>query len=365
MYFKALQYRGLRNLKPGKITFDRELNIFFGDNGAGKSSILEAIALIASGRSFRTNKFELIANHADTQFTLFAQMDDQTKVGLGYTKANKKREIRLNGETINSLSALSKIYPTQVLSPESYHLIDSGPAERRKYIDWCLFHVKHDYHEYWKKYNQVLQQRNALLKSIKYKGSSKAQLDSWNSQLCSLSNIINRAREDIIEQLEYELNKIIIKLDAEFCNELKIGYYPGYSGMLDERLVESLESDIRSGTTKYGAHRADIRLKVEQGLVKDYFSRGQKKIIINALFLAQTAVLKRLSNKDSLFLLDDFTSELDEQNQRSLLELLFQQKNVQTMLSCLQRDSLSWLKNRYNSTHMFHVEHGTISPINE
>ncbi|WP_444996271.1 DNA replication/repair protein RecF [Aliikangiella sp. IMCC44359] len=362
MFLKAFQYQGFRNLKSGKIELDKDLNIFYGSNGAGKSSILEAIGFLTSGRSFRTTKLDLTVANESQEFSLFASSNDNTRIGLGYQKDKKQKQIRLNGEKLSALSHLSRLCPTQILSPESYHLIDSGPAERRKYLDWSLFHVKHSYHEIWKSYGNTLKQRNALLK--RYNNSSlNEQLPFWNQQLCRLAEQVNNERLSLLSKLEIKLNNILSILKVDFCENLKISYYSGYTGDLAEKLIDSLENDKESGYTRFGPHKADLRIKVNGFLAKDYLSRGQKKVIINALYLAQTSLLKELSSKDSLFIIDDFTSELDLDNQQALLDMLFKQKNVQIILSCLQLDSLHWLKKRYNNAHMFHVEHGEITPI--
>ncbi|TQV88590.1 DNA replication/repair protein RecF [Aliikangiella coralliicola] len=361
MYLKSFSHQGIRNLASGKFELSPALNIVYGENGAGKSSLLEAICLLTSGRSFRTNKLDLVTNEEATQFIVFGQNEEQGRFGLNYQKKSKTKLIKIDGEKAKALSSLSRIYPTQVICPESYHLIDSGPSERRKYLDWCLFHVKHQYHSEWKQYSANLKQRNALLRR-----SSKPdleQLEIWDKLLCDSANKVNQEREALLLQLEQTVLATIAQLNIEFCDSLTMRYYPGHSGDLAEKLRGNYQSDTDSGFTKFGPHKADIRLKVNGYLAKDYLSRGQKKILINALLLAQTNFLKTQTNKDSLFIIDDFSSELDQNNQRELLSMLIAQNNVQIILSCLQLDSLKWLEKGYNNAHMFHVKHGNVTPI--
>jgi DNA replication and repair protein RecF len=364
MYLKAFSQQGVRNLSQGKLELASGLNIFYGDNGAGKSSILEAIVFSTTGRSFRTSKLELMVSEGESIFVVFGLSSEERRVGIRYDKKTKLRTIKINGENINNLSGLNTIYPTQILSPESYHLIDSGPSERRKYLDWCLFHVKHSYHSAWKSYTNILKQRNALLKN-KNRSRVEEQIPIWDQQLCTAAEIVNKERMSILTQLEKQLKSTIAILDVSFCDSLKINYYPGYTDELADKLRLSLSSDMDSGFTKFGPHKADIRIKVNGYLAKDYLSRGQKKVLINAMFLAQTLLLKESSHKGSLFVIDDFTSELDNNNQKALLDMLMAQDSVQIVLSCLQQDSLKWLEKGYNSAHMFHVEHGTISSISQ
>ena len=363
MYLQRFNCQGIRNLSSCQIALSPELNIIFGDNGAGKSSILEAIGLLTSGRSFRTSKLDLVVNDNQQDFTVFGISDDGHRFGLGYQKREKRKSIKIDGEKVASLSGLTQHYPTQILSPESYHLIDSGPSERRKYLDWCLFHVEHLFHPSWKKYANILKQRNALLKQAKdYTDKElETQLQVWDEQLCASAEEITELRNNVLIKLADALASIIGDLPNSFKESVSLTYYPGYSSDLKKRLIDNRFMDIKSGTTKSGPHKADVRIKIAGHLAKDYLSRGQKKVLINLLYLAQTKLLKQITNKDSLFVIDDFTSELDNENQQALLTTLFNQKNVQIILSCLHLDSLNWLKTRYNMAHMFHVEHGTIS----
>lgn len=361
MYLKNFQCQGVRNLRPLKIELAAGLNIFYGINGAGKSSVLEAISLLTSGRSFRTSKVESVTQNSSNDFAMFGETDTSLRLGLGFNKLNKKKTIKINGEVSKALSKLSKIYPTQVLSPESYHLIDSGPGERRKYLDWCLFHVEHSYLHNWKSYSQVLKQRNALLRNSK--AVNHEAIGPWDKQLVEAEKLITVQRRNILQGLEEQLRQIVAELDLDFASGITIDYYPGYTDEFSSKLAANRKVDFESGFTKAGPHKADLRIKVEGKLAKDYLSRGQKKVLINALFLAQTSLLKKLVAKESLFVIDDFTSELDTSNQKALLRILLSQNNVQIILSCLHLESLNWLKTRYNRAHMFHVEHGQIKPV--
>lgn len=362
MYLKHFKCEGIRNLSPCHLDLSADLNIFFGDNGAGKSSILEAIGLLTSGRSFRSSKIDLVTNEGKPEFTVFGVSDNGRRFGLGYRKNEKRKSIKIDGETVNNLSELTQNYPTQVLSPESYHLIDSGPSERRKYLDWCLFHVEHRFHPIWKQYATVLKQRNALLKQAKGQLTNdiETELTVWDKQLCEAASHITNMRAELLNKLSTAFNDILKNLAIDFSHTVRLSYYPGYSDELKQRLIDNRLLDIKTGTTRSGCHKADLKIKVEGHLAKEFLSRGQKKVLINILYLAQTLLLKQVTNKDSLFIIDDFSSELDQENQQALLTTLFNQENVQIILSCLHLDSLNWLKTRYNMAHMFHVEHGTI-----
>ena len=362
VYLKQFSYQGVRNLKPGRINLSPGLNIFEGTNGAGKSSILEAISLGTSGRSFRTNKLDLVTAENSDEFFVNSKFEPIKSVGFSHSNKKKINRLKIDNENIQSLSKLSGIYPTQVLCPESYHLIDSGPAERRKYLDWLLFHVEHSFMNAWKDYSQLHKQRNALLRSGR-RADVFNQLKVWDKQYIKAAVVLNDAREKVLHDLSLIVSQIIYDLKIDFCEGIRISYYPGYRDKLEDRLTESLNSDIEKGYTQFGPHKSDVRIKIGTTLARDLLSRGQKKVLINALFIAQTVLLKRKTDKDSLFIIDDFTSELDINNQKALLSMLMRQKNTQIIISCLQLEALKWLEKGYNKANMFHVEQGQISVI--
>lgn len=362
MFLEEFHAHQFRNLTEFRIGLSRDLNVISGDNAAGKSSLLEAICYLVSGRSFRTAKQNLLVAHKSDEFALFGQFSNTTKIGVCYNESTKFKKIKLDGQVARTLSAVASLYPVQVLSPESYHLVDSGPLERRKYIDWLLFHVEHSYQKEWNNFQRLLKQRNAYLR-LSQESFQLSELDSWNDQYSRSALIIDQFRKSAADRLLPEVKRVLASIDFEYTDSLSISYYSGYTGSLVDKLQESQERDLASGTTQYGPHKADLRLKVGRHLAKDLLSRGQKKLLVNSLYLAQTQILKLETEKDSLFIVDDFSSELDESNQTVLVEALRKQKNVQIILSCLQADMLKSLIKGYNNVKMFHVEHGEVSEV--
>ena len=359
MFLKAISTSGFRNLKPLKVELSECLTILGGNNAAGKSSLLEAIVFMLAGRSFRTTKPSTLINHQSDSLSVFGQFSNNTRVGVGLERENNKRTVRINNENIHSLSKAASIYPVQILCPESYHLIDSGPSERRKYLDWLLFHVEHSYNETWLSFNKLLKQRNSHLKQQQLKRDDLA-LNVWDEQFVHIAYVVNEKRTLLLDRLRPLLLEVLGSLNFELVDELSFSYYAGFTGSLIDRLKESRERDIAVGSTQYGPHKGDLKIKVESRLVKDVLSRGQKKVLINGLYLSQTQQLKLDTEKDSLFIIDDFSSELDDSNQANLLSILKSQKGVQIILSCLRPLLLKPLVKGYNNVRMFHVEHGKV-----
>lgn len=367
MYLQEVKFQNTRNLTSGHIQLSPLLNIFYGPNGAGKSSILEAIGFITSGRSFRTSKLELMVNSEKIETFVFAVTSQSQAIGLSFNKVSKHKQLKVDGQLMRNLSVLPRILPTQMVSPESYHLIDSGPGERRKFLDWCMFHVEHRFFNVWKNHADALKQRNVLLRKFKYQPESsrnyKAEIEVWDLLLIDTAKVINQLRTNIVKSFSDELNLVIEQFKLSFVEKVELTYFPGHAENYREQLLQSLSRDIAVGYTQHGPHKADLRIKVNGLPAKDFLSRGQKKMLINAFYLAQTYLLKKSKDISSLFIIDDFTSELDNDNQILLLEQLSKQNNVQIILSCLEQDSLKDLETRYNSVNMFHVEHGRISAL--
>ncbi len=366
MYLLSFTANGLRNLSDIKLELSSDLNIIEGINAAGKSSLLEGIGLLLSGRSFRTSKNNQLIAHNQKEISLFGEFDDSTKIGVSFGFNKNTRKIRLDGKNLTTLSEMVSVFPVQILSPESYHLIDSGPGQRRKHLDWLLFHVEHAYKNDWQSFNKALKQRNSFLRGLNGKLSEvdNLQLNTWNAKFIESAKVVDNKRIILIEKMSTELCCVLKGISFDLDGEISLVYQSGNGNMaLSERINQSIALDVIRGSTNYGPHKADMKIRIGGREVKDVLSRGQKKMLINALYLSQTSLLKKLSDKDSLFIIDDFSSELDSVNQLQLIVALKEQKNVQVLISCLDSKVLKPLIKEYNNVKMFHVKHGEISEV--
>lgn len=362
MHLKSLKANNFRNLETVSVELSADLNVIYGNNAAGKSSFLEAITYLISARSFRSSKQTTFSNYSAESFDIFGEFSDSSRLGVMFSNKDRSKMVKLNGDLVKSLVDVVNLYPVQSLSPESYHLVDSGPNERRKFLDWILFHVEHSYQKAWSGYNRMLKQRNALLRN-----KTSFDLDvfnSWNLKFIESAILLDEYRTWIAKELCEVLVVVLKELKVTFADDIKLSYYSGYTGELEDKLISSFERDRNNGTTQYGPHKADLKISVKGLFARDVLSRGQKKVLINCLFLAQTRLLKSKTDKDSLFVIDDFSSELDEYNQMSLVRALCAEKNVQIIMSCLLPDMIKPLIKEYNSVKMFHVEHGIVKPQN-
>ncbi|MBV1908965.1 MAG: DNA replication and repair protein RecF, partial [Kangiellaceae bacterium] len=251
MYLKSLTAKNFRNLSQVSVDLSKDLNLIYGDNAAGKSSFLEAITYLISGRSFRSSKQATFVENSADHFELFGIFSNNDRLGVSYSRKLSTRSIRLNSKSVRSLAEVVNLYPVQSISPESYHLIDSGPNERRKFLDWLLFHVEHSYHSYWNDFSRILKQRNACLREGQ---RSRIYLDTWNTKFVEAAKIVDVHREKMANLLASLLKDVLKEVKFEFHDSISLKYYSGYTGELADKLTGSVERDYQSGNTMYGPH---------------------------------------------------------------------------------------------------------------
>jgi DNA replication and repair protein RecF len=252
--------------------------------------------------------------------TVFAKGTDHSTLSI-QKSLSELTNIRFNNQSLNTTSQLASLLPCQVIFSDLFQIIDAGPSVRRSVLDWGLFHVKHEYHKVWKEYKRVLKQRNALLRTR----ASYSQFIPWDKQLCELGELLDSLRREYFTIWKDHFKEVLTALtDTINC---EIDYYKGWDrkGLgksLQQILEENFENDLHKQYTQYGAQQADIMISNQQGKVKGVLSRGQQKLILIALRLAQGLLL----DKDCLYLFDDLSSELDEKNYQRILNYLLKQK---------------------------------------
>jgi DNA replication and repair protein RecF len=362
---KRLQITNLRNLKSISLDdLSASANLFYGKNGSGKTSLLEAVSLLGLGRSFRSNKIRNLINHEETQFTIFAEVEAYGavhKVGIQKNKLDKVSQIKINGESVSSAVSLAQLIPLQVINAQSFQLIEGSPQQRRQFLDWMVFHVKPEFIEHWRNLQRVTKQRNSMLKHDKISG---LQLEAWNKEFIRLSEAIHQQRSDIFNEFLARFNEFQHVFPSLKESDINLSYFPGWN--TEEGLAAVLESDFdrdkRDGFTHHGPHRADIRVKVSGKAVSEILSRGQEKVLICALYTAQTLLHKAITDRSSLFLIDDLLAELDLDNAKQLVKEL-SKLEAQFFVTGINKETLleAWNSDTKTDLSMFHVKQGKIA----
>lgn len=354
-----LQLQHFRNISQLDWALDGGQNIIVGDNAAGKTALIEALWFLASGRSFRANQPKQLIQQDQTQFTLFCAVSHQNSTHqLGLSRDANQTITHLNGQKNLSQSALSQCLPLQLLTPESHQLLTEGPKARRRFLDWgCFFHYA-DFIGHWRQYQRALKQRNMALKQHR----PLDEIALWDKTLIEAGLVVNAIRSDYLSKLEPILFDFAEYLMPRFNQQhsLNLQFYPGWSSQSPDfgaSLQQYLAKDRQLGFTHYGPHRMDIRIRVDQQDALARLSRGQQKLLVCSLLLAQAQYLAEQTGESVIMLIDDLPAELDETHRFKLLNLL-QEMHIQHLVTTTAIELIPEIHK--GSRKIFQLHHGQL-----
>lgn len=332
MSFSTLSCSGFRNLKQVDINVGSKFVIFSGDNGSGKTSLLEALYFLAHARSFRVSNLKKLICHDSDLFSVFSRLSENgVTVGIERDVSGKQR-IRFDGETISGIAPVAQALPLQFLDTDAHRMLASSPANRRSFLDWGVFHVEHSFSKEWQVYQKILRQRNYALKSC----APRLELDAWTEQLAVSGNNITKCRERYVENFSGSFEKLWQDLMPGFAVPCLV-FSRGWSGGdLCSALYNSLDQDKRYGYTTVGPHRSDLKIEQNNRSIFDFFSQGQQKSLMYALKVAQGLFLKKETGKNVVYLIDDLPAELDQMRLGLVLNVL-QQHASQVFVTAIDR----------------------------
>ena len=364
MAIRALRIADFRNLATAELVPHAQgLNIICGNNGSGKTSLLEAIYYLGLGRSFRSSTSSRLVRHSTDKFSLYAQVisDGQRHVPVGMERdLNGAMRLRIAEKDVSSMTELATFLPIRMINSQSHQLFESGPVFRRKYLDWGLFYQSEAFLTCWRQFERVLKQRNAILKDRR----PKKELDGWTEELVKHGLKLDILRRDYSEALA----PIIADMASELLglSNLDIHYQSGWSKDKEYAsvLAAAYPEEYRSGHTQFGPHRADIDITVNSISVKHFLSRGQQKLLICAMILAQGMLLASHANKGLIYLVDDLPSELDLQSRQKLISLLSRQQ-TQIFITAIESSTIcDFVSDQPEMPiKVFHVEHGRVVEV--
>lgn len=341
------------------------INLITGANGAGKTSLLEALHLMAYGRSFRGRVRDGLVQKGADSLDVFVEWEERGAGGgtvvprrAGLRHGGQSWKGRLDGEDVAQLGTLCAALAVVTFEPGSHALVSGGSEPRRRFIDWGLFHVEPDFLPLWRRYTRALKQRNALLKA----GAPGYQLDAWDRELVEAGVPLTSRRQHYVERLQERA--IAIAADLAPTLQLQtLELLPGWRRhevSLGDALLLARERDRNAGFTSVGPHRADWDVGFAQIPGRDALSRGQAKLTALACLLAQAEDYAALRGEWPVIALDDLGSELDRNHQRRVLHRLAQ---VPAQVFITATEVPAALEEELRPAAMFHVEHGTLQAV--
>ncbi len=358
MTLARLKVKGLRNLHPLDLAPGPGLNVVLGENASGKSSLLEAIHLLSNGKSFRTHQLtQVVQREADGMLLsaeIFSEASGTAVLGMEYDPARGRLRMKAAGRPVQKLSEMAPYLPVVTLHQESHRVFTQGPEFRRSFLDWGVFHVEPLFLPAWQRYRRALRQRNTLLQK------SLPGPEVWDRELVEHGTLIDAHRRHYLERFVPIFMDLLplLRIDAA----IRLEYRPGWAadGGLAGQLGRSLEGDRRLGYTRVGPHRADIDFMVQGSPVRERLSRGQMKVLVYALYLAQVCTLMEITGRRALIMMDDLAAELDGRHIDRLIEKigLLGFQSIITSSDPAFRRHVASLPHR-----MFHVEHGVFQEV--
>jgi len=348
MPLAELRVENLRCIESAVLEFSPELNLIAGENGAGKTSILEAIFLLGRGRSFRTRSSERLIRYHQPKLTVFGRTDDSPAKRAGIEVASDGgTRARINGEPATSLLELSGVLPVQAIDPEIHKLVDQGPERRRRWLDWLVFHVEPSFGIHWARYNRALKQRNAALRV-------GGEISPWDAELIRNGIAITESRQRALSRLIPCLEQTFERFGGL---DVSVGFTTGWLAgtSFEDALRTHAERDRARGTTTAGPHRADVTLRRNHRVARETLSRGQQKLTAVAMIVSQLRLLQEELNLRAVLLLDDPAAELDDKNLQRLFEELSALRCQMIATSLTQETALFQAPKA-----TFHVEQGRV-----
>jgi DNA replication and repair protein RecF len=363
MEIQWLHLKNFRNYKDQEVHFNPGINVLQGQNGQGKTNVLEGIYYLLTGKSYRVHREQELVRWGETEFHLYGDFFVQRrKLRLESHYRDKKKIIKINQVPCKRLSEYVGTINVVFFSPDDLVMVKGGPAERRRFLDLHIAQINSRHVHLLNSYNKVIQHKNALLKRSLH-GIKKDELELWNEQLIEFGSQIIRNRWNYTQILSKQSREIYEQLSSKE-EKLTMDYVPLGKNDLQEALEnfqnlleEKMSMEIERQMILVGPHRDDIIFQLNKRSARLYGSQGQQRSIVLSLKLAELEVINKDKGEYPLLLLDDVLSELDTFRREYLLKSI--QSLKQTLITMTSAETPT-----AHISSLFHVEKGQIGRMN-
>ncbi len=351
MQLDHIEVRAFRNIKGAAISFSEKSNALVGKNAQGKTNLMEAIYLLACGKSFRVSRYREMIGYNEKNCSVCIQVSGE---GLPFElkmvlDAKEGKAIYKNGVRLSRLSDFLGLFRVVLFCPEHLSLVKDGPGKRRSFIDGAICQIRPYFASLLNEFNKIEAQRSALLKQSTKKNIPKELFGVWNERLSKISVKIACIRADYIRSLlrlaPVHFDKISHGEETLFLKYASDVYVENSTPEeMEKRYLSLLEegflSDQKYGFTSKGIHRDDIEILISGKSARNFASQGQQRSAVLALKFAEGEISREMTGQDPVYLLDDVLSELDEERREYITKGLV---GKQIIISGTEEDSFSFV----------------------
>ena len=345
MWIKNLKIKNFRNYDEENINFNKNINIFYGENAQGKTNIIEAIFLCSLGKSFRAKKDSEMIKLEKNNSLIEIEYEKEDREGKIKIELGNKKTIFINGIKIKKLSELLGNINTVIFTPDDINILKGGPQNRRKFLDIMISQLRPNYMHILNLYLKTIEQRNKYLRQIKEEGKDENLLEIWDEKLIEYAIKIYEYRNEFINKIIEKIKKIHKNI-TDSQEEIELEYITECKDKNEYKnlLLNRRKLDIIKGFTTKGIHRDDFVIYINKKKIDIYGSQGQNRTAMLSLKLAELQVIKDDIGENPILLLDDFMSELDKKRRKNFLENI---KDIQVIITGTEKldiENLNYLE---------------------
>lgn len=361
MRLTAVDIRDVRVVRAAAMEPAPDVNLLLGPNAAGKTSLLEAIHILATGRSFAASRTARVIRIEAGPLRVVGRVQGAAggavhRLGIERGGSGPAR-MRVDGRPAERIAELARLLPVVAIHPQSHDLILGGPGERRRLLDLGLFHVEQGFHDLWQRYRRALSQRNVLLR----RRAPEPELVPWEAELARTGEGLDQLRRRYVESLADSVRTLAPDLfgdDVAIALEYRRGWNEGET--LADALSRLRSRDLEQRVTGVGPHRADLVIRFDGRDVRQRISRGQQKLLVYLLRLAQARQLAAAGDGSCLLLLDDLPAELDADRRERVMRAAVS-VGAQCFVTALEEETVPIPRDV--ACNVFHVEQGCVSEV--